>query len=212
MDNVAVSVSTFNKMAKQYQDKYMQYPPYEQTYDVFCQLLHKPQAEVLELGCGPGNITHYLLNKLPELVITATDLAPNMVTLAKANNPQARVLQLDCRDVINVAGRFDAVICGFCIPYISQYEVIQLLDNITKKLHPGGLLYLSFMDDDEAESGFQTSKNGEQVYIYYHPLVFIEAQLVKHGFSLLHTITKNYMAVEHKTTTDAFIIAKLSSR
>jgi len=41
------------------------------------------QAKVLELACGPGNITKCLLSKRPDLEILATDIAPNILELAK---------------------------------------------------------------------------------------------------------------------------------
>lgn len=89
MDNNALSVDTINRLAKQYQDKYMDFNHYFDRYDTFCQLLHTKNASVLEIGCGPGNVTRYLLNKRSDLQNTGLDLAPNMIELAKANNPTA---------------------------------------------------------------------------------------------------------------------------
>ena len=42
---------------------------------------------VLELGCGPGNLSKQLLSLRPDLKITATDLAPDMLEIAQETNP-----------------------------------------------------------------------------------------------------------------------------
>ena len=92
-----VSVKTFNKLAQRYQDKYMDLAMYIDTFEPFIKALPRLNARVLELACGPGNITCYLLTHRPELSILATDLAPNMLTLAQQNNPQVEVALLDSR-------------------------------------------------------------------------------------------------------------------
>lgn len=71
---------------------------------------------MFELGCGPGNVTQYVLNKHPELQYTASDLAANMLALAKANNPNAQFLELDCRTIDSLTQKFDAIIGAFVLP------------------------------------------------------------------------------------------------
>ena len=68
---------------------------YDDTYEAFVAILPVQNASVLELGCGPGNITRHLLHLNPSLQLIATDIAPNMVSLAKVNNPSAEIMQLD---------------------------------------------------------------------------------------------------------------------
>ena len=47
--------------AKLYQEKFMDLALYNDSYGYFCSALDKPQAKILEIGCGPGNITMYLI-------------------------------------------------------------------------------------------------------------------------------------------------------
>ncbi|WP_438426090.1 hypothetical protein [Aquimarina macrocephali] len=42
---------------------------YHDTFDLFCKSIKKDNAEVLELGFGPGNITKYILQKRPDFNI-----------------------------------------------------------------------------------------------------------------------------------------------
>ena len=58
------AVDLFNKLAKSYQEKYMNIEAYSNTLDKFCNELDKG-GKIFEFGCGPGNITRYLQNKRP---------------------------------------------------------------------------------------------------------------------------------------------------
>lgn len=92
-------IEGFNKLAQVYQDKFMDMDLYDDTYDEFCGLIKGHNAKVLEIGCGPGNITRFILNQLPELHIHAIDLSEEMVALARENNPTAVVEVMDCRAI-----------------------------------------------------------------------------------------------------------------
>ena len=59
---------------------------YDDTYDTFCEEVNIENATILEIGCGPGNITKYLLNKRPDFRIEGVDVSPNMILLAVANS------------------------------------------------------------------------------------------------------------------------------
>src|SRR6185295_3669822 len=101
MDKTKIAVNIFNKHASKYQDKFMDVNLYAGSFDFFCDAAKKQNAKILEIACGPGNITSYLLNKRPDFKILGIDLAPNMIALAKINNPKADFQLMDCRDILN---------------------------------------------------------------------------------------------------------------
>ena len=70
---------TWNKIALLYQNKFMDFELYNETYDFICNSIIKEKAKILEIGCGPGNITKYLLSKRPDFNIYGIDIAPNMI-------------------------------------------------------------------------------------------------------------------------------------
>ena len=91
------TIETWNHIAKLYQEKFMDLALYNDSYDYFCRALDKPQAKILEIGCGPGNITKYLLFKRPDFEILGIDVAPNMISLAQQNIPAAHFEVMDAR-------------------------------------------------------------------------------------------------------------------
>ena len=146
----------------------MDFDHYFDRYDTFCQLLHTKNASVLEIGCGPGNVTRYLLNKRSNLQNTGLDLAPNMIELAKANNPTAHFRVMDSRNLSDLNHHYDAVFSSFCTPYLNSQEVENLIKDVSNCMNVGGLFHISTMEGERARSGLQTSSKGDQIYIYYY--------------------------------------------
>jgi trans-aconitate methyltransferase len=129
MDKYEVTIKTWDLLAQKYQDGFMDLNLYDESYDVFCELLEKKSASILELGCGPGNITKYLLNKRPHYKIHATDAAPSMIALARKNNPTATFEVIDTRNISELKNKYDAIVCGFCLPYLSETDCIKLIED-----------------------------------------------------------------------------------
>ncbi|TKB43646.1 class I SAM-dependent methyltransferase [Thalassotalea mangrovi] len=208
MDKYAVTVDTFNRLADKYQSKYMDFAFYQDTYDIFCSLLTSRQARIFEIGCGPGNISKYILDKHADLRLHGIDLAPNMVTLARQNNPHATFEVMDSREIGSINESYDAVICGFCTPYLAKNDVAKLIRDIRQLLNTGGILYLSTMEGDDAGSGLQTSSAGDQVFIHYHQFEFLKSELTANDFELLNVVRKQFPVESGDPATDLFIYAK----
>lgn len=164
---------------------------YNATYDFICGGIGKPEAKILEIGCGPGNITKYLLSKRPDLDIFGIDIAPNMVELAKQNNPTAHFATMDCRRINELDTRFDGIIGGFCLPYLSPAEGQQLISHAHGLLNAEGLLYLSFVEGEPDKSGYKVGSGG-RVYFNYYKLDDLNAELDAFGFEALQTFKVKY--------------------
>lgn len=99
MDRYKETFETWNKLASLYQDKFMDLDLYNETYDFVCNSITRVNAKVLEIGCGPGNITKYLLSQRPDFDIFGIDISPNMIELAEKNNPTAKFAVMDSRQI-----------------------------------------------------------------------------------------------------------------
>jgi len=208
LDKNTISVDTFNRLADQYQQKYMDFDFYTDTYDDFCKLVEDDNAAILDIACGPGNIARYLLGKRPGFRIEGIDLAPRMVELARANNPTASFAVMDSRNIGSIGKTYDAVISGFCTPYLDRQEVARLIADVRSLLREGGVFYLSTMEDAYEKSAFQTSGSGDRVYIFYHPMDFLERHLVASDFSIIDARRKAFPAEKGLPATDLFVYAR----
>lgn len=207
-DSYKITFETYNNIAKVYADRFMDEPLYNDTYDFFCSLLSNPDAAILEVGCGPGNITKYLLSKIPTLQITATDVAPNMLDIAKTTNPRAKFMLMDCRDMDVIKNKFDAIVSGFCFPYLSKSDCEKFIHDGSELLNPKGVLYFSMIEGDYNKSGYESGSNPQhKVYVYYHQQAQMEAYLLTYGFSVVRVIKKQMATTSHKSGMHTIFIA-----
>lgn len=165
---------------------------YDDTYDTFCEAVNIENATILEIGCGPWNITKYLLNKRPDFRIEGIDISPNMIELAKANNPTADFKVMDCRKIDKLKSKFDGIICGFCFPYLSELDSSKLVKDCSNLLNDKGVIYISFVEGDYIKSGFQIASSGDRTYFYFHTLDCLAKELATNNFETIKLLNKNY--------------------
>jgi len=174
----------------------------------FCELLDNVNPRILELGCGPGNIAKYILSKRPDFNIQGIDIAPNMIELARKNNPSANFKVMDGRQINKLKSKFDAVICGFYLPYLSKSDCSNLIRYCNNLLYDKGILYISFVDGDYINSGYQTGNSGDMTYFYYHSLDNLKKELTKNNFNIINLTNKNYNKEDRTAEIHTILIAK----
>ncbi|TAE80643.1 MAG: class I SAM-dependent methyltransferase [Bacteroidetes bacterium] len=209
MDSYDITFNAWNKAAAAYENKFMELDLYNHTYEAFCKLVPNTTARILEIGCGPGNITNYLLQHRPDYQLLATDVAPDMLALAKRNNPTIETQQLDARNLHVLQGKFDGIVIGFCLPYLSQTDAAKLFKDCANLLHENGMLYLSAIEGDSSRSGYETGSNPEfKMYVYYHQETALRQQLENNQFEVLAVEKIAYHKTSEVTDTHLVIIAR----
>jgi 2-polyprenyl-3-methyl-5-hydroxy-6-metoxy-1,4-benzoquinol methylase len=208
MDKYNETFETWNKVASLYQDKFMDLDLYNDTYDFICNSITIDNAKLLEIGCGPGNISKYLLTKRPDFDIFGIDFAPNMIELAKRNNPTASFATMDCRQISELKTIYDGIVCGFCLPYLSQTDCVKLISECYKLLNENGLIYLSFVEGDPNKSDFQVSSSGDRVYFHFHNIKDLTEQLIENKFDEIKIFNMKYEKSESEIEMHTILTAK----
>lgn len=211
MDPSEIAVATFNKYAYQYQNKYNDVSLYAEELNDFCARLPTENPEILELACGPGNLSRYVINKNSSIKLLGTDLAPKMLQLAKDNNPTASFLKMDCRTMKQLNRKFNGVLCGFALPYLSKEESIKLIADAAEMLYPTGVIFISTMEDDYQKSGLSISSTGDQLFIYYHEKNYLVKAMEENGFNDIKFTRKQY-EIAGVATTDLILIGTLKEQ
>lgn len=199
---------TWNKVASLYQDKFMDLDLYNSTYDFICSSLEKSNSKILEIGCGPGNIIKYLLSKRPDFNIFGIDIAPNMIELAQKNNPNASFAIMDSRNIDELKTKFDGIICGFCLPYLSNEDSQKLVADCSNLLNENGLIYISFVEGDPNKSGFQIGSSGDRCYFYFHCLENLKTLLIENEFDDLKIFKVEYKKSDNEIDIHTILTAK----
>lgn len=191
--------NTWNKVAQIYADKFMPMDVYNESYDLLIKAIAGNDAKVLDIACGPGNITRYILAQQPGFLIHGIDVAPEMIRLARQFNPSATFEVMQMNQLPDLKEKYDAVICGFGIPYLTPEERKIFIRHVKQLLTDKGVFYLSFVAGEVSLSGRKTNSMGDSVYFNYHPEKEVLQDLHQNGFRVLHDMDVHYQnSEEHK--------------
>ena len=110
---------------------------------------------VLELGCGAGRLSGYLIEAARSFV--GIDVADAMVAYCADRYPGGAFQVRDIRDVAAFgAGSFDAIVAPFnVIDVVGDAERATVLDGIHDVLPPGGLFILSTHNRGAADRRYE---------------------------------------------------------
>jgi SAM-dependent methyltransferase len=98
----------------------------------------QPGLDVLEVGCGTGQVTAWLADAVRPGSVTAVDFSPEMLMRAKARGTDAQFICLDvCGDDLG-SGRYDVAFCMHVFPHLQKKE--EALRRLATALKPGGRL------------------------------------------------------------------------
>jgi len=201
----------FNSCAQEYQEKFMDVSAYKKGLRSFINTIpNKNSASILEIGCGPGNITSFILNHLPSSKILATDIAPNMLALAQKNNPSITVQELNANNISEINSIFDAIVIGFCFPYLSKKEIEQLAPTLYKLLDKNGVIYISTIKGEYQNSGFikPSTGNSKGAYTYFYSLTYLTEIFKQFNFSIIDFEEVTYRNAKNIETTDLCLIVQ----
>ena len=96
-------------------------------------------AEVLDLGCGPGNSTAVLAERLPGAHVTGGDISAEMLARARADHPELDFIEFDAAgDLSAHEGHYAVVFSNACLQWVPDHRT--LLPRLVRLLAPGGTL------------------------------------------------------------------------
>ena len=208
MDTCRESVSTFDRSAETYAGKYFALDLYDAYYREFCSHVARHGAAVLDVACGPGNVSAFLARERPDLQVLGIDLAPNMVRLARTHVPSATFLVHDCRSLSDLGRVFDGIAYAFGLNYLGEDDAARFFGSLGTVLTPDGVLYLSAMLGPTERSGLQTTSSGEQVHVYYRPRQAVEQLIQGTGLEIVLADELASPASASEPTTDVVSIAR----
>lgn len=199
-----LSVRRFDEFASEYAEKFRNIDAYRLHIDRFCDSIGSARPAILELACGPGNMTRYVRQRFPESDYLAIDLAPAMIEIAKREVPGVDFRVMDVRNIASFREGYNAILCSFCLPFLSKADAGQLIADCAGLLVRNGVLYLSTMEGDETDAGFEpTSFSGEaEVYFNYHRQEDLDKTLAANGFRVIHFACQEYVEADGSVLVD----------
>jgi len=141
--------SLFNDKAPAWSAKYAPDGPLFQRLRAFgdrLRALIAPPAEVLDFGCGTGNLARYLSGE--GYRVSACDVAENMIARARIDDQSGAVdwhsLPPDWRTLPFSSAAFDAVVASSVFEYV--FDIGTAFAECGRTLKPNGILVLTVPD------------------------------------------------------------------
>jgi demethylmenaquinone methyltransferase/2-methoxy-6-polyprenyl-1,4-benzoquinol methylase len=114
--------------------------------------------DLLEVGCGTGQLTAWLAARVAPGTVTAVDFSPEMIREAKKKSPPAELRCLDvCSEPLEAAS-LDVVFCHHVFPHLRDQG--GALRNFSRALRPGGRLIVIHMRGSKEINDFHASLEG----------------------------------------------------
>lgn len=106
---------------------------------------------VVDLGCGPGNLTVTLLDRWPEATILGMDSSAQMIESAQRYATDRLTFELgDVREWSAPAASVDVIVTNAVLHWIP--EQLELLPGLVRALRPGGWLAIQIPGNGDAPS------------------------------------------------------------
>jgi len=199
--------NAYDLAANEYADKcfYELYdkPLDKKLYDLFFERVVN-KGLVIEIGCGPGEISNYL--KLKGLDIIGLDLSDKMIEIAKQLNP---FIDFRVGDVFDLEFK-DKSISGIVAPYLivnfKMDDIHKAFSEIHRVLIDNGQLLISFHSGQKELEITDFFVKGNTIPYTYFDSDVIKDKLLETGFKIIEYI--NRMPYEGEVTTRTYIFAE----
>lgn len=205
------SVATFSKLAAGYAEKYFHLQLYDCYLERFAKRIGR-RASVLDVACGPGNVSAFLAVRRPDLTLLGIDLAEGMISQARLRVPSAQFLVSDCRDIGNLGQVFDAAAFAFGLSYLTDADASRFFCSLNASLANSAVLYLSTITGEPGMSGFELASSGDRVYMVYRRASEVLAMVERAGYTVDFAERVASPAHASKSTQDLIIIARRIER
>jgi ubiquinone/menaquinone biosynthesis C-methylase UbiE len=169
-----------------------------------------PGETVLELGCGPGEVSGYL-SRLGVRCL-ATDLSSQMVAQGKRLFPPVQFEVQDFFHLRYADASFPAVVAFYAIVNLTLDEVRAMLAEAQRVLNPGGVLLFTFHvfeKDERTDVEHFFNPQGGPLTFYYFKVEEIKALVEDLGFQVVDILTRYpYKDVEYQSKRAYVIVRK----
>ena len=129
--------------------------------DIFDEIILRTQRPVLDLGCGGGNNTKYLIAKGKQVI--PCDQSPKAIDIITKNFPEIKDVRcFNMLDGFPFEDRsFDVVIADLCLHYFTRTDTDLILSELRRILVPGGHLLFRVNSVNDVNHGAGQGKEIE---------------------------------------------------
>lgn len=180
--NSKLVINTYNEIAQKYDEEFGN--DYSDTPYIDEFLNYLDGKNVLDIGCGVGNLTKYIYDK--GYIIDGIDLSKEMLNIAKTKYPNINFYNMDMMNII-LDKKYDGIMLAYSLFHLTKEEVIEVLPKYYDLLNKKGKILLILQDGTGEQLIDEPLKNGFKMFINYYSLEEIDALLEKNNFKVIST-------------------------
>ncbi len=119
--------------------------------------------ELLEVGCGTGQLTGWLADQVSPGGVVAVDFSQKMLDVAKTKSPKTKEQSTEfrlmdvCYDALE-PNRFDVAFCFHCFPHFREQAAATR--NLAGSLKPGGRMLVVHLNSRQGINDFHDKVGG----------------------------------------------------
>lgn len=156
--------------------------------------------DVLDVGCGAGQITDYLTQK--GLNVTGLDFSQELLKIAKQNSPNSKFILADICDYEQET-KVDGIITKDTLFHLPNEDLIHVLQKFKRLLKPNGNICIIMDTPKEIGENIFVEEldSKQQVYYNYLSAEKLKNMLEKTGFNVkkIQRINENNNASAYAT-------------
>lgn len=107
-------------------------------FDLLARVGARDPGSVVDLGCGPGNLTSALARRWPNAELIGIDASAEMIGRARRDHPRMRWQIDDLRSWLTTGERVDVLISNATLQWVPRH--LELLPDLVGAVEPGGWL------------------------------------------------------------------------
>lgn len=174
--------STYAKIAQAYSDEF-----FADTSDIpiineLTKRLPKG-ARVLDLGCGPGQFTKYLVDQ--GLVAEGVDISDEMLAIARARVPKVTFRKMDMRKLEYPDHTFDGILAAYSIIHIPAAELPGVFAGIRRVIRPNGYVLFIAQQGEPDQIRDEPLAKGEKIFVNFFSKERLNSALIQAGFKVV---------------------------
>jgi ubiquinone/menaquinone biosynthesis C-methylase UbiE len=172
--------------------------------------LEKPREEtILELGCGPGEISGFLASQGAECL--GTDLSPRMIDNAKKYFPRARFEVQDFHRLSYESESFSRIVAYYAIVNLTMEEIEKAFVEVRRVLKTDGIFLFTFhiYEGEEKVDAKDFLVPGNDLTFYFFKVDEMKTIVEKLGFKIVDILIRYpYPDAEYQSKRAYFILRK----
>lgn len=186
MESIVSFAGTIPQNYERYLGPFL-FEPY--AIDLVSRLKDKKYPAILELACGTGRVTAHLSKSVKYDSLTATDLNPDMIEVAKkiVSDDRIKWMAADALYLPFPDESFDLVVCQFGIMFFP--DKVKGIKEAYRVLKQGGKLLFNTWDKIENNPPIHLGSSIIESYFGDDPPIFYQVPFSMHNEKELESIT-----------------------